>query len=150
MSVDEMAVVVKSIATCSVNLIAGLTNIVAERDSVNHAAESMPPALPHQLVKLRGREFADSILQQKDRLSVLQKMEHIERDFESLRNAYDREPSLKQALDQCSSTTTFDQGWSFVQNRFEHLNEFCGGLATAFPGTSSVESDFSIVKLGEG
>jgi hypothetical protein len=23
---------------------------------------------------------------------------------------------------------------------------FCGGLATAFPGTSSVESDFSIVK----
>jgi hypothetical protein len=113
-SVDEMAAVVKSIATCSVNLIAGLTNIVAERDSVNHAAESMPPVLPHQLVKLRGREFADIILQQKDRLSVvcsLQKMEHIERDFERLLGAYDREPSLKQALDQCSSTTTFDQGW---------------------------------------
>jgi hypothetical protein len=30
-------------------------------------------------------------------------MEHIERDFERLRGAYDREPSLKQA---CSSTTT--------------------------------------------
>jgi hypothetical protein len=64
-SVDEMAVVVKSNETCSVNLIAGLTNIVAERDSANHAAESMPPVLPHQLVKLRGREFANNILQQK-------------------------------------------------------------------------------------
>jgi hypothetical protein len=32
-----------------------------------------------------------------------------------------------------------------LQNHFKHLKEFCGGLATAFPGTSSVESDFSIV-----
>jgi hypothetical protein len=82
-SVDEMAAIVKSIATCSVNLVAGLTIIVAERDSVNDAAESMPPVLPPQLVKLRGREFANIILQQKDRLSVvcsLQKMEHIERE----------------------------------------------------------------------
>jgi hypothetical protein len=80
-----MAAIVKSIATCSVNLVAGLTNIIAERDSVNDAAESMPPVLPHQLVTLRGREFANIILQQKDRLSVvcsLQKMEHIERNFE--------------------------------------------------------------------
>jgi hypothetical protein len=55
---------------CSVNLIASLTNTVAERDSVKYAAESMPPVLLHQLVKLRGREFADIIFQQKDRLSV--------------------------------------------------------------------------------
>jgi hypothetical protein len=57
-----MAAIVKSIATCSVNLVAGLTNIIAERDSVNDAAESMPPVLPHQLVTLRGREFANIIL----------------------------------------------------------------------------------------
>jgi hypothetical protein len=88
--IDEMAAVVKSIANCFVNVIAGLTNIVAGRHSVNHAAISMPPILPQQLVKFRGREFADSILQQKDRLSVvcrLQKMEHIVRDFERLRGA---------------------------------------------------------------
>jgi 7,8-dihydro-6-hydroxymethylpterin-pyrophosphokinase len=83
-----MAAVVKSISTCSVNLIAGLANIVAERDSVNDAAKSMPPVLPHELVKLRGREFANIIVQQKDRLSVrcsLQKLEHIERYVERLR-----------------------------------------------------------------
>jgi hypothetical protein len=33
----------------------------------------------------------------------------IERDFEGLQGAHDREPSLKQVLDQCSSNTTFDQ-----------------------------------------
>jgi hypothetical protein len=38
------------------------------------------------------------------------------------------------------------QGWHYVQNRFKYLERFCGGLATAFPGTSTVESDFSVVK----
>ena len=42
--------------------------------------------------------------------------------------------------------TTFLQGWHFVQNRFKYLERFCGGLATAFPGTSTVVSDFSVVK----
>jgi hypothetical protein len=145
---DEMALVVKSVATCSVNLIAALASIVAERDSLNIASHSLPPVVPHQLVKLRGLEFADVVLKQKDRLSArwsLQKIERIERDFEGLRGAYDREPLLKQVLDKCNSTTSFDKGWSYVSNRFDHLKEFCGGLASAFPGTSSVESDFSIV-----
>ena len=42
--------------------------------------------------------------------------------------------------------TTFEQGWGFTEERFTHLKTFCGGLATAFPGTSTVESDFSVVK----
>ena len=29
--------------------------------------------------------------------------------------------------------------------RFEKLKEFCGGLATVFPGTATVESDFSLI-----
>ena len=84
---NEMAEVIMSIATCSVNLIAGLANIVAERDSRNDAAESMPPVLPHQLVKLRGREFTNIIMQQKDRLNVrwsVNMIDHIKRDFEAL------------------------------------------------------------------
>ena len=30
--------------------------------------------------------------------------------------------------------------------RFKNLEMFCGGLASTFPATSSVESDFSILK----
>lgn len=146
---DEKAVVVKSIATCCVDLLAGLASIAAERDSRNDAADSMPPVLPHQLVKLRGRDFAAIIRSQRDRLSARwgqQSIDIIEQEFEELRAACDREQSLKQVLDQCDSKTTFAQGWDYVQARFENLKKFCGGLATAFPGTSTVESDFSIVK----
>ena len=34
----------------------------------------------------------------------------------------------------------------YVQNQFNSLKLFCGGIATAFPWTSNVESDYSIVK----
>jgi hypothetical protein len=143
----KRALVVKSDATCSVNLITALASTVVERDSLNIASHSLPPLVPHQLVKLRGLEFADVVLKQKNRLSVRwssQKIEHIERHFEGLRDAY-REPLLKQMLEKCNSTASFDEGWSYMANRFDHLKEFCGGLATAFPGTSSVERDFLIV-----
>jgi hypothetical protein len=62
---DEMVDVIESIATCSVNWIADLANIVAERDSQNDAAESIPPALRNQLVKLRGQEFTFIFIQKK-------------------------------------------------------------------------------------
>ena len=42
--------------------------------------------------------------------------------------------------------TTFDEAWSIVKGRFKYLLRFCGGVASVFPGTSQVESDFSIVK----
>ena len=112
--VDKKAVVVKSLATCSVKLIAGLARIVAERDSRNDAADAMPPVLPHLFVKLRGQEFADVIRRQRCCLSMrwnMHKIEHIEQDFEGLLGAYQRERPLKEVLDQCSKKTTFDEGW---------------------------------------
>ena len=33
-----------------------------------------------------------------------------------------------------------------MQNQFNSLKLFCGGIATPFPGTLNVESNFSIVK----
>ena len=44
-----------------------------------------------------------------------------------------------------SDTTSFAKGWAAVLGRFERLKEFCGGLATVFPGTATVESDFSVL-----
>jgi hypothetical protein len=71
--------------------------------------------------KLRGQEFANIIMPQKDRLSArwsAKKVDNIERDFEALRGAYEREPSLQQVFDQCSSMTTFDESWSYVEKRW--------------------------------
>ena len=49
-------------------------------------------------------------------------------------------------LDACDRHTSFEDGWKLAQDWFLTLGEFFGGLAIAFPGTSTVESDFSIVK----
>ena len=37
-------------------------------------------------------------------------------------------------------------GWDDLKGRFEHLRMFCGGFTNAFASTTSVESDFSILK----
>ncbi|KAI9914734.1 hypothetical protein PsorP6_007279 [Peronosclerospora sorghi] len=125
--------IVKNVLTCFAYLLSDIAAVVAERDSSNNAAESMPPVFPHQLAKMRGRYFADVIRNQRARLS-------------KLRAAYEREPALKNVLDSCDTSTSFEQGWDYVQQRFGYLERFFGGLATAFPGTSTVESDFSLVR----
>lgn len=50
-------------------------------------------------------------------------------------------------LDSYDRSTSFEDGWKLAKDRFLTLLEFRGELATAFPGTSIVESDFSVVKL---
>ena len=66
----------------------------------------------------------------------------IEQEFEELQSAYHRESSFKAVLDACGHHTSFEEGRKLTQDRFCFLREFCGGLATAFPGTSTVGSDF--------
>ena len=116
---------------------------------MNQAANSLPPVLPHILVKLRGREFAVIVIEQKMRLSERWtdvQIDAIELDFQALKLAYEGEDPLKDSLDACNWSTTFESGWALLRNRFPSLESFCGGIATAFPGTSTVESDFSVVK----
>uniref|UniRef100_M4B5L8 Uncharacterized protein n=1 Tax=Hyaloperonospora arabidopsidis (strain Emoy2) TaxID=559515 RepID=M4B5L8_HYAAE len=105
------------------------------------AVDFIPPVLSHQLVKLCGRYFADIIHKQRYRLSAHwseQSIELIEQDFQELRAAYEREPSLKQVLDKCDVNIMFENGCNYVQQCFEHLETFCGGLATAFLGTCNM------------
>ena len=70
----------------------------------------------------------------------------IEQDFQELKLAYQTEESLKNVLDQCDHKTSFCKCWDIVDARFKQLENFCGGLATLFPGTTNVESNFSILK----
>ncbi|KAI9913887.1 hypothetical protein PsorP6_005518 [Peronosclerospora sorghi] len=141
--------IVKNVSTCSADLLSDIAAVVAERDSSNNATESMPRVLTHQLAKTRGRDFADVILNERSRLSVRwfpQEIEFIEQEFQELCAAYEREPALKNVLERCDSRNSFEQGWDYVQQRFGYLEWFCGGLATAFTGPSTVESDLSLVR----
>ena len=55
---------------------------------------------------------------------------------------------LRSKLDKCH-TTSFQSGWAILEGphalNFTILPDFCGGIASVFPNTATVESDFSIL-----
>jgi hypothetical protein len=69
-------------------------------------------------------------------------------DSEFFESGCEGEDPLREALHKrgCATILVFKDSWAICQNRFIRLQEFCGGLATVFPGTAVVQSDFAIVK----
>ena len=52
---------------------------------------------------------------------------------------------FQEALRTCNDETAFTEGWMVTGGRFKYLRTFCGELASAFPNTATVESDFSVL-----
>ena len=69
----------------------------------------------------------------------------LEREHRDLLLAYPQDPDLNVALD-AHNETFVNEAWDCIKGRFSLLRMLCGGLATAFPNTTSVESDFSVVQ----
>ena len=44
-----------------------------------------------------------------------------------------------------SAVQSFKECWSPLGKDYNALKEYCGGLASVMPGTSSVEADFSLI-----
>jgi hypothetical protein len=149
LSPESQIEVIRMIATFILYLVDGILNIQAERDSANKPADNLPPVLPHQLVKIRGRDFTNIV---SDHLNHLKQfwdeelIDRLERQYRQLRVEYQNDVKLKSALDNCDGNTSFETGWSIIKGRdFDVLRDFCGGIATLFANTASVESDFSIL-----
>ena len=143
--------VLHSIGHLSTSIMEGIVNIQAERNERNNADDDLPPVLPHELVKISTSDFGNTIVDM--HLPQLQHswneetIAEIETQHRQLRIAYCEELALKSALDKYEevSIKSFDTAWAIVDGRFEILRDFCGGIATVFPNTASVESDFSIL-----
>jgi hypothetical protein len=134
-------------------IISGLTNVRAERDQDNNPLEEdAPPVLPAQLVKLRPGEFIEQVLEpHRDHLSKFwseESIDQVEEDHRYLVRMCKEDSELRAAIAKHDVMTTFNEAWDVVpqQARVERLRAFVGGLATAFANTTSVESDFSILK----
>jgi hypothetical protein len=127
----------------------GISNIQAERWFTNSPSEyRVPPVLPLGLDALQTREFSRIIQEQRPRLILsweAQRVQRIDDEFRMFKIALHNESSLKIVLQSTTSTDGFQESWEILGARFPTLRDFCGGLATIFPGTSSVESDFSIL-----
>ena len=145
--------VVHTVAYFSLQVVAGISKVVAERDAQNSATEELPPVLPIDLCSMSSREFTAALQQQKVRLNkkfTEEEIEKIGKQFRDLRLAFREEGGLKQSLDQAQSNSkftgdSFQKCWKPLGSKYNELRQYCGGIASVMPGTSSVESDFSII-----
>jgi hypothetical protein len=69
----------------------------------------------------------------------------LEAEHRSLRDHYLRDPLLKDMLYSMKDTIGYLDPWVSLQSQFPKLCEFSSSLATIYPGTTRVESDFSIL-----
>jgi len=143
--------VIKHIAMYAMALVAGLQSVKAERDSDNRASErNVPPVLPAQLVKLRHGAFLKEVLDPfRQHISSSWSeigVEQIKVEHRELLKLYASDIVLRGIIDKHNDMTTFNDAWDCVLGQFKHLRSFCGGLATVLENTTSVESDFSVLK----
>jgi hypothetical protein len=131
-------------------LVTGLTGVKAERDENNQPLDhDAPPVMLQQLVTLRSIMFIQKVLDKyRDCLQkfwTFDEFEEIEADHRDLVKMYHDDENMRNVINKHDVNTLFNDAWDCVP-RFKRLRAFCGGLATIFPNTTSVESDFSILK----
>ena len=148
---DMTGMVLKLIGKLGVQIVEGIVDIQAERDQQNCVDDNLPCVLPHKLVKMSTGDFGKTIID-----LHLQQLQHswskesiiaIEHEHRELILAYHSESALRSTIDAyaCINIESFDTAWKVVEGRFEILHDFCGGIASVFANTASVESDFSIL-----
>jgi hypothetical protein len=149
---EERTEVLYAFGEILLSIVNGLSSIEALRNEVNNAStEGMPPCLPHELLALKPRDVVQLILKFHDRLLASWNQNAIDLivdQHKKLLNVVIKEPRLQTALARHSEQTDFSEAWRTpsIKDRFPELMEFCGGLASPFPNTATVESDFSVLK----
>lgn len=69
----------------------------------------------------------------------------MEREYNELRTAYQREDILRDNVDQMPEFVDFHEAWSALELRFPKVCTFAGGFASLYPCTTRVESDFFVI-----
>jgi len=73
-------------------------------------------------------------------------VEQVEAKHHELLQLYNSDTILCDIIDKHDHKTTFNDTWDCAPGRFERLHSFCSGLVTVLTNTTSIESDFSILK----
>ncbi|KAF4029711.1 hypothetical protein GN244_ATG18548 [Phytophthora infestans] len=118
-----------------------------ERNEKNEPVEGeLPQAPPRQFVMLKDRDLGALIVKHRDRMAphwTDKEMDAIEQEYLALCDQY---AVMKSSVADLTKISTFEDAWNNVDGKFATLKRFAGGLTSAFPGTATVESDFSILK----
>ena len=149
MSDADVDSLVKEVTKLYVKAATGINWIVVDRDASNESSHVLPAILQQELVRLEHSEFCANVWEYRERLLTrwtATEIDIIEQEHQELVAAYHNKAPLQSALNACNDNTTFEEAWSIVNSCFMWLLQFCGGVASVFPGTSQVKRDFSIVK----
>ncbi len=144
--------VLTSIGTFAMSIVQGIINIQAECNSHNEPVNKEAwPIMPSDLVRVQPVVFFRNVLQPRNVHLIKANWDEdaiyeIEQQHRDLVKAYKYEPLVKTILDQHDHKTKFNDAWEVLGIRFATLRMFCGGLVTLFPNSTSIESDFSVLK----
>ncbi len=149
---DEQQLLIDATYEHFTKIINGLGLVFAQRDDDNGPIEDLPPVRPHELAAatFRPQQLSRLIERHEQRLlTSWTKIDiaKIEAELRQLKHAASVESHVTAALESCDHRTSFDEAWAVcdVSTRFPNLCNFCGGLASIFPNTATVESDFSVL-----
>jgi hypothetical protein len=144
--------VVREIGVFVVDMIQGIVDLQAERDDRNDiAVDVAPPVTPAALAKIRPSIFRSDVLDPRRdhirRFWTEQQIDEIENQQKILHTAYRTDARIKALLGSHDHSTGFNQAWDMLSSvTYGRLRQFVGGLATVLANTTSIESDFSILK----
>jgi hypothetical protein len=141
----------KKLAEHLMVLLEAVDDISAERDDDNNPTDSLPPVEPLGLFAIPNSTFRRILMENKNRLLTKYteaECDQIGDDFMAYKDLYRRDPSLVAQLMLAVNIEdhTFADAWEPIVQRYPLLFDFFGTLATVFPSTATVESDFSILK----
>jgi len=91
--------------------------------------------------------FNDLLVLQRPRLGAFYSEEElisIGREFKDFQSQLRHEPEFKEMI-LGQNGMDFEDAWSLLRKSYPLMCQFFGGLASVSPGTSTVESDFSII-----
>jgi hypothetical protein len=126
------------------------THILEPQKNENNTVRvgTCPAAMPLSLAEALAFMFSTIIMEQRDRLAVSfmeEEIDSIEVQLKVfLQKSYNGEV-FKHLVENPSECETFAAAWSCLYKEYPLLVTFAGGLATTFPGTSTVESDFLVL-----
>jgi hypothetical protein len=147
---DERDRICSVFGTLLVDLADGVSRISPERDGdIAAAATSFPPVLPKELSSMMPSSFVQVVIRFRSRLEKVcdeSYIDALEGEHRILRDRYHQDPLLKDMLDSMKDTIAYHDAWVSLRSQFPKLFEFSSGLATIYPGTTRVESDFSILR----
>ena len=147
---DSFNSIVSSLGVMLVDLATGIAMVCPERDSNNEAIHNEPLlCLPFAFAAFRESDFVHLVIKMRSRLESKwnsSKIDSLEAEHRQLCTAAFSERQFKSMLEEQDDSTSFKKAWGGgLAERFPLLCEFGGGLASTYPGTSRVESDFSIL-----